>query len=106
MLHFCTHIEGNKDGWDGAGEANPPAKEEHTETGYDGKDKAMIPRSIVALMHNLGMDHLRLGLYNHHIARLLLLWYNWERSIPCKSAHMHTVADAIHNSLFSLICGQ
>ena len=72
-LPFCTHIEGNKDGWDGAGEPNPPAKEEHAETGYDGKDKAMIPRSIVALMHNLGLDHLRLGLHNHHIARLLLL---------------------------------
>lgn len=53
---FCTYIDSYEDGWDGAGQTNPPAKEEHTQTGTNGEAKAMVPSSVVIL---LVLEHMK-----------------------------------------------
>ena len=70
QLKLCTYTDGNKDGRDGAGQTNPPAKEEHTEAGYDSEGKPMVPSYVV---HIFGWGHLRLCPHSRGIARLVLL---------------------------------
>ena len=59
-----THTDGIADGRDGAKQGKPGTKEEADETENDRQEQVVVPRAIVALIHNSGWRGLS---HNHHI---------------------------------------
>lgn len=60
-----SHIAGKDDGWDGAGEGEPAAKEDDNKCRDDGEHHALVPRSMALYSYKCWLG---LMLQHNHIS--------------------------------------